>query len=82
MKTQILNLGSKLFLSNRQQTEKIFVYILNLAKYDINYDVRDKARVLKNLLFANGKLRQYANNLVLSKKPTPSQDSPNEGLTK
>lgn len=73
-------MGSKLYLSNPEQTEKLFVYILNLAKYDTNYDVRDKARVIKNLLFGNGKLKQHARTLLFSKKPTPSQESPSEGL--
>jgi AP-3 complex subunit beta len=51
VKIQILNLGSKLYLTNPQQTSQLFDYILTLSKYDMSYDVRDKARVMRSMLF-------------------------------
>ena len=47
VKLQALNLGSKLFFHNPDQTKLMFRYILELASFDLNYDVRDRARMLK-----------------------------------
>lgn len=49
-KLQILNMAAKLYLSNRKQTAKLFEYILTLGKYDLNYDVRDRVRLMQGLL--------------------------------
>ncbi|CAK9300798.1 unnamed protein product [Gordionus sp. m RMFG-2023] len=67
VKLQILNLACKLytyltrndveeFKEPKHQklvttVESLVKYIFELAKYDTNYDVRDKARMLKRLLF-------------------------------
>jgi len=72
VKLQVLNLGSKLVLNNPEQTLKFFEYVLNLSKYDLNYDVRDRARVMKKCIFSEGKFKEYAKNLFISKKPLPS----------
>ncbi len=80
VKLQILNLGGKLSLSNTEKTRKIFEYVLNLAKYDMSYDVRDRARVMKLVVFGNGKLAEHAKALFITKKPVPSQVTPNEGM--
>ncbi|KAJ7389586.1 AP-3 complex subunit beta-2 [Desmophyllum pertusum] len=50
VKLQILNLGAKLFITNHKQTKLLCQYVLNLAKYDQSYDVRDRARFLRQLL--------------------------------
>lgn len=55
VKLQILNLAVKLFLSNPQQTARLFRYIMDLAKYDVNYDLRDRARLIKALFFKRKK---------------------------
>ena len=44
VKLQILNLSVKLILTNPAQTTLLTQYVLNLAKYDMNYDIRDRAR--------------------------------------
>ena len=44
VKLQILSLAVKLILTNPAQTTLLTQYVLNLAKYDMNYDIRDKAR--------------------------------------
>ena len=72
MKLQILNLGAKLFLRNPQQTALIFQYVLSMAKYDVNYDVRDRARLMRVALFnPNGgapKLQTASKRLFLAEK--------------
>lgn len=50
VKMQVLNLGAKLHLTNSQQTTPIFLYVLDLAKFDMNYDIRDRARLMRMLL--------------------------------
>ncbi|VDP23817.1 unnamed protein product [Schistosoma margrebowiei] len=51
VKFQIINLAAKLCIVNPRQTLILTQYIFNLAKYDTNYDIRDKARFLRGLLF-------------------------------
>ncbi|RWS29173.1 AP-3 complex subunit beta-2-like protein [Leptotrombidium deliense] len=66
VKLQTLNLASKLFLTTnskvmdnnfnifddktKERIKLLVNYIFNLAKYDLNYDVRDRGRFLKQLL--------------------------------
>jgi AP-3 complex subunit beta len=50
---QIINLGAKLLLTNPDKTRELVHYVFFLAKFDTNYDIRDKARVLRFLLFPN-----------------------------
>ncbi|VDQ11760.1 unnamed protein product, partial [Trichobilharzia regenti] len=47
----IINLAAKLCIVNPRQTHILAQYVFNLAKYDTNYDIRDKARFLRGLLF-------------------------------
>ena len=79
VKLQILNLASKLYLTNSEQTHKLVEYVISLAKYDISYDVRDRTRILKKVLFANGNLTTNASKLLLAKKPIPQHISQSEG---
>lgn len=75
VKLQILNLAVKLYLTNQQQTEMLCRYIFNLARYDENYDIRDRARFLKPFIFpSNGEtvLSKQAKRVFLSAKPAPS----------
>jgi AP-3 complex subunit beta len=51
VKFQTLNLAVKLFLSNPKQTSLLFKYIMELCKYDINYDLRDRARMVRAVFF-------------------------------
>jgi AP-3 complex subunit beta len=51
VKMQILNLAVKLFLSNPRQTSLLFKYVMDLCKYDCNYDIRDRARSCRSLFF-------------------------------
>uniref|UniRef100_A0A1Q3FFZ8 AP-3 complex subunit beta n=1 Tax=Culex tarsalis TaxID=7177 RepID=A0A1Q3FFZ8_CULTA len=79
VKLQVLNLAVKLYLTNPQQTELLCQYVFNLARYDQNYDIRDRARFLKQFILpAGGKptsLAQNARNIFLAEKPAPTLES-------
>lgn len=78
VKLQALNLGVKLYLTNPEQTTLLFQYILNLAKYDTSYDLRDRARLIRRIVFNTGDkahmLHEHAMQLFLTKKPVPSME--------
>jgi len=75
VKNQILNLGAKLMIKNPEQTALIVQYILNLAKFDANYDIRDKARMMRHILMNTGEklpsLNSHAKALYITVKPAP-----------
>ncbi|XP_068952383.1 AP-3 complex subunit beta-1 isoform X1 [Petaurus breviceps papuanus] len=79
VKLQILNLGAKLYLTNSKQTKLLTQYILNLGKYDQNYDIRDRTRFIRQLIVPNeksGALSKYAKKIFLAQKPAPLLESP------
>ncbi|XP_053303951.1 AP-3 complex subunit beta-1 isoform X2 [Spea bombifrons] len=79
VKLQILNLAAKLFLTNSKQTKLLTQYILNLGKYDQNYDIRDRTRFVRQLIVPNeksGALSKYAKRIFLVQKPAPLLESP------
>ncbi|XP_032190760.1 AP-3 complex subunit beta-1 isoform X5 [Mustela erminea] len=79
VKLQILNLGAKLYLTNSRQTKLLTQYILNLGKYDQNYDIRDRTRYIRQLIVPNeksGALSKYAKKIFLAQKPAPLLESP------
>ncbi|KAM5192252.1 AP-3 complex subunit beta-1 [Mantella aurantiaca] len=79
VKLQILNLAAKLYLTNSKQTKLLTQYILNLAKYDQNYDIRDRTRFVRQLIVPNeksGALSKYAKRIFLAQKPAPVLESP------
>ena len=77
VKLQILTLAAKLYLSVAPappRCEEILKYVLQLAKYDQSYDIRDRARLIRQLVFATdpaGELRTAAKTLFLAEKPVP-----------
>lgn len=74
VKLQILNLSIKLYLTNPQQTHLLCQYVFNLARYDQNYDIRDRSRFLKQFIFpsnSENNLSQYAKQIFLATKPAP-----------
>ncbi|XP_043919639.1 AP-3 complex subunit beta-1 [Protopterus annectens] len=82
VKLQILNLAAKLFLTNAKQTKLLTQYILNLGKYDPNYDIRDRTRFIRQLIVPNeksGALSKYAKRIFLAEKPAPVLESPFKG---
>ncbi|XP_052395058.1 AP-3 complex subunit beta-2, partial [Carassius gibelio] len=67
-------------LSNRDGkiTKLLTQYVLNLAKYDQNYDIRDRARFIRQLIVPtdkSGALSKYAKKLFLALKPAPVLES-------
>ncbi|XP_073440245.1 AP-3 complex subunit beta-1 [Dendrobates tinctorius] len=79
VKLQILNLAAKLYLTNSKQTKLLAQYILNLGKYDQNYDIRDRTRFVRQLIVPNeksGALCKYAKRIFLAQKPAPVLESP------
>lgn len=79
VKLQVLNLATKLYLTNAKQTKLLCQYVFNLAKYDMNYDIRDRARFLRQLIFPSGDkdslLAKHAKKIFLSAKPAPVLES-------
>lgn len=66
------------------QTKLLTQYVLNLAKYDQNYDIRDRARFIRQLIVPtdkSGALNKYAKKLFLALKPAPVLESPFKGTT-
>lgn len=78
VKLQVLNLAVKLYLNNPQQTELLCQHIFNMAKYDVNYDIRDRARFLRPFIFnkdSNSILFKNAKKIFLATKPAPQLES-------
>lgn len=74
VKLQVLNLAVKLILNNPEQTTLLTQHVFNLARYDSNYDVRDRARFLKPFTTGDEKtsiLLRNAKKIFLAKKPAP-----------
>ena len=73
VKFQIINLASKLFIMNSKQTHVLCQYVFLLSKYDLNYDVRDRSRLLQNLIYPSSDciLPKYAKKILFSSKPAP-----------
>ncbi|KAG8197187.1 hypothetical protein JTE90_011345 [Oedothorax gibbosus] len=75
VKLQAVNLAAKLYLINSKQTSLLVPYVFNLAKYDTNYDIRDRARFLRQLIMPSGEktpyLSKHAKKILLASKPAP-----------
>ena len=74
VKLQILNLAVKLCITNSKQTKLLCQYVMNLAKYDQNYDIRDRSRFLRQFVLTSDKpcaLSKYAKKIFLATKPAP-----------
>ncbi|BES88073.1 AP-3 complex subunit [Nesidiocoris tenuis] len=74
VKLQVLNLAVKLFLTNPAQTKLLCQYVFTLARYDQNYDVRDRSRFLKQFVFPSNpdnNLTAFSKQIFLASKPAP-----------
>lgn len=84
VKLQTVNLAAKLYLINSKQTSLLVPYVFNLAKYDTNYDIRDRARFLRQLIMPSGEktvyLSKHAKKILLASKPAPVLQSKFKGL--
>ncbi|PIO66490.1 adaptin region [Teladorsagia circumcincta] len=75
VKVETLKLAVKLWMIRRDDCEKLVQYVLQLARYDLSYDVRDRCRFLRNLLFNTTVLAAHAEQIFMSKKPAPALQS-------
>lgn len=77
VKLQTVNLAAKLCIANAKQSKLLCQYVLNLAKYDLNYDIRDRARFLQRLVLPRNEtaLSKYAKKILLASKPAPVLES-------
>lgn len=77
VKLQALNLAVKLYITNSEQTKLLCQYLFNLARYDQNYDIRDRARLLKYFCLMNESnqeksyLAANSEEIFLVPKPAP-----------
>ncbi|EMS12124.1 Adapter-related protein complex 3 (AP-3) subunit [Entamoeba histolytica HM-3:IMSS] len=76
VKQQVLTFAGKLYITNKEQSEKLVRYIFQLAMYDNSFDIRDRERLLRRFLFAENnehckELFKHAKDILLSDKPTP-----------
>jgi len=74
VKTQILNLAVKLALQQPdvEVLQLLMSYVLELARYDVNYDLRDRARMLRALMLGDESMRARAKAMLLAVKPPPA----------
>ena len=81
MKLQTVNLAAKLCIANAKQSKPLCQYVLNMAKYDQNYDIRDRARFLRQLVVPSEAtaLSKYAKKILLAAKPAPVLESAYKG---
>lgn len=78
VKLQILNLAVKLYVHNPTQIQLLCQYIFNLARYDQNYDIRCRARLLKQFVFPTkdtSVLTEKMKDIFLASKPAPALES-------
>lgn len=69
-------------LLSSPQTKLLTQYVLSLAKYDQNYDIRDRARFTRQLIVPSeqgGALSRHAKKLFLAPKPAPVLESSFKG---
>uniref|UniRef100_A0A1I8JH47 AP-3 complex subunit beta n=1 Tax=Macrostomum lignano TaxID=282301 RepID=A0A1I8JH47_9PLAT len=82
VKLQIVNLAAKLCVCNPKQARLLAQYVLNLAKYDQNYDIRDRSRFLRPLVLPDPSVAEptllagkRVKKILLAPKPAPEVQS-------
>ena len=75
VKQQVLNLSTNLLMRNPEDAtlSQIFQYVCNMTKFDLHYDLRDRARTFRAMLMSSSApiLRQRALQLLVAEKPAP-----------
>jgi hypothetical protein len=94
VKYQILTLSGKLTCLNpgHETISLLNQYVLNLARYDLNYDIRDRARLLRSLTLpasaqvevsgdneSTNVLSSHLKQILLSDKEPPVLESDMQG---
>jgi AP-3 complex subunit beta len=90
VKLQTLNVAAKLYIFYSALAEPetaaaeaktlfntiglLLQYVFNLAKYDLNYDIRDRSRLMRKILLETQTpfLRAHAKALFVTEKPAPA----------
>lgn len=72
VKLQVLNFAAKLFAAkieneNTERTHGLIQYLLSLASFDQSYTVRQKARLLKSLIFPEASEKTEASEATRAK---------------
>ncbi|VBB27004.1 unnamed protein product [Acanthocheilonema viteae] len=75
VKLQTMNLAAKLWFINRQECELLVQHVMQLSRFDQSYDIRDRCRFLRSLLFNDNKLSAFANEIFIIEKPSPTTQS-------
>ncbi|EFO26671.1 hypothetical protein LOAG_01807 [Loa loa] len=75
VKLQTMTLAAKLWFTNRQECELLVQHIMQLARFDQSYDIRDRCRFLRNLIFSNNKLSIFGTEIFITEKPSPTTQS-------
>uniref|UniRef100_A0A914Y178 AP-3 complex subunit beta C-terminal domain-containing protein n=1 Tax=Panagrolaimus superbus TaxID=310955 RepID=A0A914Y178_9BILA len=73
VKLQILNLAIRLWATDRTKCELLVKYVIQLARYDRSYDIRDRCRFLRNLLFKDDS--KFPLKIFMTDKPAPAVHS-------
>ncbi|KAI6182647.1 AP-3 complex subunit beta [Aphelenchoides bicaudatus] len=69
VKLQTLNLAVRLWSTDRERCELLVKYVMQLARYDKSYDIRDRCRLLRNCLFKDS---PFPINCFETEKPAPT----------
>ncbi|KAF9157245.1 AP-3 complex subunit beta-2 [Actinomortierella ambigua] len=85
-KLQVLTLGGKLVANKeiepRNTINMLFQYVLNLARYDQSYDVRDRARFFRSLVYGDQRnISSHANGQEEGEDPEEHADHANDHET-
>uniref|UniRef100_A0AC35FXM3 AP-3 complex subunit beta n=1 Tax=Panagrolaimus sp. PS1159 TaxID=55785 RepID=A0AC35FXM3_9BILA len=73
VKLQILNLAIRLWATDRSKCELLVKYVIQLARYDRSYDIRDRCRFLRNLLLKDDS--KFPLKIFMTDKPAPAVHS-------
>ena len=78
VKLQVLNLGCKLWLAEPETCGPLFAFVLDMARFDTDFDIRDRARLMRAVLLGPRcpALRARGTDLFLAARPCPELASP------
>ncbi|EKX35531.1 Adaptor protein complex 3 subunit beta [Guillardia theta CCMP2712] len=78
VKLQILNLSCRLFLTEPDTCTPMFVYVLDMSRYDTDFDIRDRARMMRTILLTDkcDKLKEKASQIFLGERKAPEFYAP------
>ncbi|KAF8366488.1 apb-3 [Pristionchus pacificus] len=75
VKLETLKLAVALWIVKRESVSTLVQYILQLARFDLSYDMRDRVRFLRNLMMNTTTLSLHAREIIMGTKPCPSLTS-------